>query len=316
VDEHPVDVRSDHEPSQSDRDTADGLRVTWVGLFVNVGLIVIKLWGGFVGRSQALLADAAHSISDLFSDAIVLVGLRWGRKSADFDHPYGHGRIETISCLLVGFLLLVLSLWIGYEAVDKMISGDHVVPRPITIVVAAASVLAKELIYWYTVRVGRRIRSDVVITNAWHHRTDALSSVAVLGGVLIAQINPEWYFADAIAALVVSLVVFRIATNQIGSSFKELADTAPDKDVMLQLHREATAVDGVLQVHALKARHSGPTLLVEMDIVVDGGITVHHGHEIAEAVRNRLLAKVDRISDVMVHVEPESELRPNRRGKN
>jgi cation diffusion facilitator family transporter len=144
-----------------------GLRVTWIGLAANVVLIVIKFWGGIVGRSQALVADAVHSVSDVFSDMVVLFGLKWGRKVADEEHPYGHARIETISSLIVGFILLVVALGIAYRSVISIYDHDTASPTLLTIYVAALSIVIKEALYWYTVLVGQRIRSIALVGNAW-----------------------------------------------------------------------------------------------------------------------------------------------------
>ena len=293
---------------QRAQDSADGLRVTWVGLVVNLLLVGLKFWGGVVGRSQALVADAVHSLSDLFSDVVVLLGLRWGRKEADDDHPYGHGRIETIATVFIGLTLLGAGIGIAYTAIESIYAHRTSQPTAIALVMAALSVVSKEWMYWYTLRVGRRIHSPALIGNAWHHRSDALSSIAVFIGLLATQINPAWHLADAIAALLVSVFILRVGGKLMYRAFRELADTAPEEKILLELQRRAAAVHGVLQVHDLKARHSGPQLLVEMHVVVDGAMTVFDGHEIAREVRLRLLEDVDTVSEVFVHLDPDTEL--------
>ncbi|MCB2230104.1 cation diffusion facilitator family transporter [bacterium] len=294
---------------QSERDMKAGLKVTWVGMIVNVVLIALKLWGGIVGRSQALIADAVHSSSDLFSDLIVLLGLRWGRKEADADHPYGHGKIETIASLGVGLSLIVAAVWIAYSAIVAVYEHETSAPNLAAIVVAVLSIASKEALYWYTVMIGRRIRSSAVIGNAWHHRSDAFSSVAVLIGVAASMLNPAWHLADALAAIVVSLFLFKVAASLMWDSLRELSDAAPEERILEELHHRAEQVPGVLQVHDLKARHSGPSILVEMHVVVSGGITVYEGHEIAREVRLRLLEDMDPVAEVLVHLDPESEMK-------
>ena len=290
------------------RDRADGLRATWVGLIVNVLLVGLKFWGGIVGRSQALVADAVHSLSDLFSDFVVLLGLRWGRKEADEDHPYGHGRIETIATVFIGLILLVAGLGIAYNAIDSIYAHRTAQPTTIALVMAAISIVSKEWMYWYTLKVGRRIHSPALIGNAWHHRSDALSSIAVFVGLLATRINPAWHLADAVAALLVSVFILRVGGKLMFRAFRELADTAPAKGILAELHHRAESVEGVLQVHDLKARHSGPQLLVEMHIVVNGAMTVFDGHEIAREVRLRLLEDMDVVSEVFVHLDPDTEI--------
>lgn len=289
-------------------DCADGLRVTWVGLAVNCLLVGLKFWGGIVGRSQALVADAVHSLSDLFSDVVVLLGLRWGRKEADEDHPYGHGRIETIASVFVGLTLLAAGIGIASQSIDAVYSHRASQPTTIALVMALVSIVSKECMYWYTLRVGLRIRSPALIGNAWHHRSDALSSVAVFIGLLLTQINPAWHMADAIAALLVSMLILRVGAKLCYHAFRELADTAPAEEILAELRQRAESVPGVLQVHDLKARYSGPQLLVEMHVVVDGTLTVHDGHKIADEVELRLLEEMELVSTVLVHLDPDTEL--------
>lgn len=296
------------DPEQRARDCADGLRVTWVGLVINCVLVGLKFWGGVVGRSQALIADAVHSLSDLFSDVVVLLGLRWGRKEADDDHPYGHGRIETIASVFVGLTLLAAGIGIAYNAIDSIYAHRTSQPTTIALVMALVSIVSKEWMYWYTVKVGRRIHSPALIGNAWHHRSDAFSSVAVFIGLLATQINPAWHLADAVAALLVSVLILRVGGQLCYRAFRELADTAPEEQILAELQQRAEAVPGVLQVHDLKARHSGPQLLVEMHVVVDGAMTVFDGHEIAREVRLRLLEDMEVVSEVFVHLDPDTEL--------
>ena len=289
-----------------DKDLAAGLRVTWVGLAVNVMLIGVKFWGGIVGRSQALVADAVHSISDLFGDVVVLLGLRWGRKEADEDHPYGHGRIETIAALIVGFILLLIGLGIAYESVSSIYS--HRVSRPtlLAIFVAAFSIIVKEGMYWYTVLVGRRINSTAVIANAWHHRSDALSSVAVLLGVGAAHVNPNWHLADSFAALIVSFFILKVSASITWSAFKELADTVSSQEVIGEIRKRAMSVEGVLDAHDIIARPSGPHLLVEMHIVVNRDMTVEQGHTIVEMVERLLIGDMKSVNKVIIHVDPDT----------
>lgn len=284
------------------------MKVTWVGMLVNLALVGLKLWGGLAGKSQALVADAVHSLSDLFSDVIVLLGLNFGRKEADEDHPYGHGRIETIASAFVGLFLIAAGIGIAYGAIVSVYRHEASQPSAIALVMAGLSIIAKEWMYWYTVKVGRRIRSAALIGNAWHHRTDALSSVAVLVGLLLSFINPAWQLADAIAALLVSIFILRVGGQLIWQAFRELADTAPEEKTLEELQQRAEAVEGVLQVHDLKARHMGPHLLVEMHVVVDGAMTVFDGHEIAREVRIRLLEDMELVSEVFVHLDPDTEI--------
>jgi cation diffusion facilitator family transporter len=287
--------------------TAAGIRATWIGSIVNLFLAVFKTWVGFLSRSQALVADGVHSLSDLFSDVIVILGLRWGRKSEDEDHPFGHARIETISSMVVGVVLIAVGLGLAQSAVDALGSGERPAPSLLAIWAAAASIVLKEGMYWYTVVVGRRLRSPALIGNAWHHRSDALSSVAVLAGVGAGYADPAWSRADAYAALLVTFFILRVGVNLTWAAFKELSDTAPAPAEVEAIAGKAREVEGVRQVHDIRARYSGPQIFVEVHIVVDPELTVRQGHEIARAVKWRLLDDQSDVTRVIVHVDPDTK---------
>ena len=289
----------------SEHDIKSGINVTLAGMFINITLVVFKLWVGIVGKSQALIADGVHSLSDLFSDLIVIFGIRWGRKEPDEDHPFGHRRIETIAGLIIGFFLILVGVGITYDAFNK-IAKFHT-PSIYVIYVAAGSIISKEILFWYTRSVGRKIKSTVIMANAWHHRTDALSSVAVLIGVLFAYINPKFYLADTIAAIIVSIFIMQVGASLIWSALKEVVDTAPDKEILLKMQQHAEDVKGVIQTHDIRARYSGAIILVEIHIVVDPNLTVREGHDIAKQVEYRLLDKVEEVEKVIVHVDPEDK---------
>jgi cation diffusion facilitator family transporter len=287
--------------------TAAGIRATWIGSVVNLFLAVFKTWVGLLSRSQALVADGVHSLSDLFSDVIVILGLRWGRKSEDQDHPFGHARIETISSMVVGVVLIIVGLGLAQTAVAALGRGERPVPSLLAIWAAAASIVLKEGMYRYTVVVGRRLRSPALIGNAWHHRSDALSSVAVLAGVGASYVHPAWSRADAYAALLVTFFVLRVGVNLTWSAFKELSDTAPAPAEVEAIAGKAREVEGVRQVHDIRARYSGPQIFVEVHIVVDPDLSVRQGHEIAREVKWRLLGDLHDVTRVIVHVDPDTK---------
>ncbi len=282
-----------------------GLRITWIGSGVNLMLVGFKLWAGMVSGSQALVADGIHSLSDLFSDFVVILGLRWGRKHEDEDHPYGHGRIETISSMIIGMLLIVVGIWIAYNAIRSIYLHDVSRPSLLAIWAALFSILAKEGLFWWTINIGRRINSMALIGNAWHHRTDALSSIAVLIGVGATYINPNWHLADSIAALFVVFFVMKVGVSLTWQAFRELSDTAPDREVLIEIARRAERIDGVIQVHDLRARHSGSQIFVEMHIVVDPNISVREGHKIAATVKHYTLKEFADVTRCIIHVDPE-----------
>ncbi|MFH1686793.1 MAG: cation diffusion facilitator family transporter [bacterium] len=294
-------------PQTRDADLTAGMRATWAGMAVNILLVFIKCTVGYLARSQALVADGIHSLSDLISDIVVLLGLRWGRRRADEKHPYGHGRIETVAGLIMGLILVAAAIAIAVRAVLTLYQTEPMVPGAAAIAAAVASIVFKEALYWYTLRVGRRIKSLVVIGNAWHHRTDAFSSVAVLAGIIASRIHPDWHAADVLAALAVTYFILKVGSNMIWTALREVIDTAPDSEVLRQLEVEARAVEGVRQVHDIKARYSANRIMVEIHIVVDPDLTVRQGHDIADEVRQRLVSEVGDVVHVVVHVDPEPD---------
>jgi len=301
-----------HLSALSPESTREGFRVTWYGLIANVALAVLKLVIGFTGRSQALVADGVHSVSDMVSDVVVLLGLKYGRQAADEEHPYGHGRIETLASLVVGVVLASIGIGIAWHAIRTIYYHEISQPSAYAIWVAALSILVKEGMYRYTITVGRKIRSSVLIANAWHHRTDALSSIAVLIGISAAWFNPKWGIADSLAALVVAYLILRVSTSLIRSAFSELVDTVPEKGVVSLIGKTSMAVDGVIAVHDIKARRSGPDIFAELHIVVDQRLTVLEGHHIAKGVEMRLLETLEGAQTVTIHVDPDtsSDSRP------
>jgi len=285
--------------------TRAGTSVTLIGVVANTVLIAFKLAGGILGQSQALIADAAHSVSDLFSDAVVLVGLKAGRKEADRDHPFGHARYETLSSSVVGIFLIGAALYLGVEAGSSIHHGTESHPTWLALGAAGLSIIVKEALYRYTIHVGRRIKSPVIIANAWHHRSDALSSVAVFFGVAGARINPAWHVLDAYAALIVSLLILKVGIEIVWRSIQELTDTAPPPEVLDEIHRCISRVDGVLGHHDLKVRTSGGRYQMEAHIVVNGSLTVVEGHGIAKSVELCLKDEIEDLNQVIIHVDPE-----------
>lgn len=281
-----------------------GRNVTLVGSAVNLVMIFIKIAGGVAFRSQALIADGVHSLSDLFSDVVVLLGLKFGRDEEDEEHPFGHGRIETLSALLVGILLAGAGIGMAWSAVLTIRAGTILQPHFLAIFVAFISVLAKEALYQYTRIVGKRINSPALMSNAWHHRTDAFSSVAVLIGVAGAQIDAAWAVLDPVAAIVVSVLILKAGASFVVAAIKEFIDTAPDKEVLDHISRCAYKVQGVHDVHDVRARTSGGNIIIEIHVTVDGEMTVREGHDVAKAVEQCLLEEVPNLAKALVHVDP------------
>lgn len=279
-------------------------RITWLGLAVNLLLAAGKFAVGLVASSQALVADAAHSVSDSVSDVAVLVGAGVWTAPADESHPYGHGRIETLVTVAIGILLGAVGIGLAYRAVATMLGPRAVAPGWTAFGAACAAIVAKEVVYHWTVHVGRRVRSSALMANAWHHRSDALSSVPVAVAVLGTQIQPAWLFLDNIGAVLVSLLVLHAAWRICWPALKELVDTGATREARNQVRTLALETPGVKAVHALRTRHMGPALQVDLHVLVEDTLSVREGHNIAGAVKKRLLEQGPDVADVLVHIEP------------
>ncbi|MBW1805085.1 MAG: cation transporter [Deltaproteobacteria bacterium] len=284
-----------------------GRSVTLIGVVVNIILIALKFLAGIFGHSQALIADAVHSVSDLFTDAIVLIGLRIGQKAPDENHQFGHARIETLASAVVGLALIATALYLGIDAALNIYNHTEYHPTSLALIGAGASVALKEALYHYTVRAGRRIKSRLLVANAWHHRSDALSSVAVLLGVSGSLINPSWYILDSFAALLVSFFIVKVGFGILGSSLLEFTDTAPRPEVLDMIRQCTLKVEGVLDIHDLRVRTSGGLYQVETHISVDGQLTVVQAHSIASAVEDCLAKEVEDLDRIIVHVDPATK---------
>lgn len=277
-------------------------RVTLIGAVVNIVLSVAKIAAGAVFASPSLIADGVHSLSDLVSDVLVLWALRHSGLAPDEDHPYGHGRFETLATLALAAVLALTGLGIAWDAGARLLSGATNAPGLWALAVLALSIVAKEVLYHYTRAVGERTKSAMIIANAWHHRTDALSSVVALVGVGAAQLG--WGWGDPVAAIVIALMLGRVAWGFGKVSVDELVDTqAPDTlraDLQDSLHR----TPGVKGLRDLRMRQHGARVVADVSVMVDAHITVTEGHRIAEAARAEALARIDALDDLIIHVEP------------
>ncbi|MFA5087721.1 MAG: cation diffusion facilitator family transporter [Candidatus Omnitrophota bacterium] len=278
--------------------------VTWAGLIINLALFGIKFSWGVLGFSQALVADAFHSLSDLSTDIAVLLGVQFWSKPADEDHPYGHKRIETMITAFIGFALLAVAMNIGYKALMSVRDADIKQPGWIAFAGALVSVVVKEILYRWTVVVGKRVKSSAVIANAWHHRSDALSSIPVAIAVAAGALNPRWSFIDHVGAFVVSLFIFYAAGKIILDVLRELTDQGASKKIRARIETIALATGGVKSIHAVRTRRVGSDIYADLHVLVDGRMSVREGHDISEAVKRRLLEKGPQIADVVVHLEP------------
>jgi len=279
-------------------------RVTWIGLAVNVFLSALKFIVGFLGSSQAVVADAVHSLSDMGTDFAVLLGVKFWSAPADESHPYGHRRIETIVTGAIGIALALAALGIGYNSLATIRDVHLKQPGWIAIAGSLLAIILKETLYRWTVAVGKRTKSSAVVANAWHHRSDALSSVPVVIAVTVAVINPKLAFIDHIGALVVSIFILKVSWDIISPSLSELADLGAPQKSREKIRSIAMGINGVKSVHGIRTRRLGSGLHVDLHILVDGEMTVSMGHDISAAVKSTLIEKGPKILDAVVHLEP------------
>ncbi len=295
-----------HLPDPLDSRYQDIRKVTLVGAVVDLVLGVAKIIVGITASSQALIADGIHSLSDLATDFLVLFAAKHAHRQADDEHPYGHGRIETVATVVLGVSLVAVAIGISYDAVRRLMAPELLLhPGWMALLVAMISVLSKELIYQYTARAARRLRSKMLHANAWHSRSDAISSIIVVIGVVATMLGYPSF--DALAAVAVALMVAKIGWDLLWQSLQELIDTALDPERVEVIREIIMAVDGVRTCHMLRTRHSGSDVLVDVHILVDPALSVSEGHQIGEAVRWRLLETIDDVSDVTVHIDPEDD---------
>ena len=292
-------------PGNTDHPT--GRKITVAGLIVNIFLFALKVWVGIISHSQALLADGIHSLSDLFTDFLTLWGIKYGRKEEDELHPFGHGRIETLASLFVGVLLILISLWISVSGILDIQRGAPTQPSGLAVWAAMISIVLKEALFQYTVRTGKLIGSQLLIANAWHHRSDAFSSVAVVLGVGATLVSPRLTALDIYAAILVSFFMIRIGLKIFAQAAREIIDTSPDRRVVQEIYDCAQSIEGVRGAHDLKARTSAGNIIMEIHIAVEPTITVEQGHSIAKQVETCILNDVVQVSSVVIHVDPHYE---------
>lgn len=281
-------------------------RITLWGVAVNLVLAVTKIFGGLLGQSQALLADGIHSLSDLASDAMVLIAAKHAGEDADEDHPYGHARYETLATVVLGVLLFAVAIGIAYDAIMRLEDPAALaVPALFTLVIASISILSNEALYHATRKVANRIRSPMLEANAWHHRSDAVSSIVVFIGIGATYIG--YPLLDAIAAIIVALMIGKIGIDLSKRGLQELVDTALEPEVTEKIRQTLLDIDDVSHLHMLRTRRMGQNALVDVHIQVSPRLSVSEGHHIAELVENTLKENFDEINDVTVHIDPEDD---------
>ncbi len=276
------------------------------GALVNAVLAVAKILFGVIGQSQALVADGVHSLSDLMTDALVYFAAHHAREGPDAEHPYGHDRFETAATMGLGIVLLLVAVGIVWDAAERLFHPDELLrPAVITLYVALISVLAKEALYRYTVWIARRVDSDMLLANAWHHRSDAVSSIVVLVGVAGTMVGLP--YLDSVAAVGVGLMIFRIGWDLGWKAMQELVDVGLGEERVQKIQDTILSVGGVRAVHMLRTRKMGGRAVADVHVLVEPWLSVSEGHRISDSVSLKLIEEIDELSDVTVHIDPEDD---------
>lgn len=287
-------------------------RITLVGAVVNIVLTVLKIIVGIFSKSAAMVADGIHSLSDLLSDVVVLVFSHLSSKGRDKDHSFGHGKFETLAVLIVCVILVAVGVALMSDGIRKVVGvmNGQIIPVPGKMALWAAiiSIVAKEILYQATARVGRAVNSPVVIANAWHHRSDAFSSVGALAGIGFAIVLGEkWTVLDPIVSCLISLFIIVVAVKMALPTLAELLESSLPEDVEKEIVATASSVNGVNDVHELKTRRNGISFIIDAHVVVDPGISVVQAHNIATNVEKALRTKYGSETQTNIHIEPDRE---------
>lgn len=283
--------------------------VTLTGSAVNAVLILLKFVAGFVGRSSAMVADAVHSLSDFVSDVIVLVFVKIAGKPKDEGHDYGHGKFETLATMIIGVLLVCVGIGImvnGIEAVVRSVNGEAL-PRPtmLPLVIAVVSIVSKEWLYRYTIKAGQRLGSQAVVANAWHHRSDAVSSLGTLVGIGGAMfLGDRWRIMDPIAAIIVSLFIIKSGYEIVKPCVDELLEASLPEAQEREIVSLVMSVPGIVFVHNLRTRRLGNEIAVDLHAKMDGNQTLQDAHEKATAAENAIKSAFGDNSVINIHMEP------------
>ena len=278
-------------------------KVSLISLIVNILLAVAKVIVGFLFTSQALVADGFHSVSDVFSTVIILMSIRISKTPPDEEHPYGHGKAESIATKILGLILIFTGLFLMKDSVLSIVKGKISIPGDLVLWVASLSIVAKELLYRYTVKVGERINSKGLIADANHHRSDALSSIAALIGAAGAKLGFPIF--DSLAGFIVALFIVKVGFEILLDAIDDLMDAVPSQDKVDKITAEVKEIPEVIAIGDLKIRSYGPKLYVDVAIVVDDQLTVIDGHKIAVKAKEKIMKKNNSVQEVMVHVDPE-----------
>ena len=276
--------------------------VTMQGAVVNLSLTVLKIFAGILGKSASLVADGIHSLSDLATDFVVLIAARLANRPPDDTHPYGHKRFETIATQIIAFILFLAGVQVIRSAGTAISRGETTSPGVVMLIVAGLSVISKEFMYRITRNVSRETNSPSLHANAWHHRSDALSSIAVLIGGVVSLIG--WGHADHAAAVIVGLMILVVAARIFFQGLDELSEHAASPEILQLIRQTLEAAPDILGFHELRSRKIGGDVFLDVHILVDPSLTVQQGHDISHRIEDEIRAKLSQPANILVHIEP------------
>lgn len=283
--------------------------ITLWGAAVNIILTVCKVAAGILGRSSAMIADGIHSLSDLLSDFVVIAFTHISSKGKDRDHSFGHGKFETLATLIISIILIIVGAELMHDGVKKIVGvfNGIAIPRPgyIALLAAAVSIASKEILYHVTAKVGKKTRSTAVMANAWHHRSDALSSIGSLigiGGAIV--LGDKWTVLDPLTSCLISIAIIVVAIKMAMPCLAELLDTALPESIEKEIIETASGVSGVIDIHDLKTRRNGMSMIIEAHILVDPTISIVQAHDIATEVEDALYSRYGKETQISIHMEP------------
>ncbi|CUN83252.1 Ferrous-iron efflux pump FieF [Turicibacter sanguinis] len=279
-----------------------GNRTILITVVMNIFLSLIKLLAGFIGHSTSMISDGVHSLSDVISSIGVFIGLRISQKPADIDHPYGHEKFEAVLSKILAFILFLTGLSIGYSAIETIVSSSYIIPKMMTIWAALLSIGVKEWMYHYTIRQAKKIESTALAADAWHHRSDSLSSIGALIGIIGARLG--FPILDPLAALVITLIILKVAIEIFVEATNQVIDKAASPELVNEIIQQIQSVNGVLAIDSLKTRVHSNRIYVDLEISVEPTLSLIEAHTIAEAVHYQLEQNIHKIKHCTVHVNP------------
>lgn len=279
-----------------------GNRTILITVVMNIFLSLIKLLAGFIGHSTSMISDGVHSLSDVISSIGVFIGLRISQKPADIDHPYGHEKFEAVLSKILAFILFLTGLSIGYSAIETIVSSSYIIPKMMTIWAALLSIGVKEWMYHYTIRQAKKIESTALAADAWHHRSDSLSSIGALIGIIGARLG--FPILDPLAALVITLIILKVAIEIFVEATNQVIDKAASPELVNEIIQQIQSVNGVLVIDSLKTRVHSNRIYVDLEISVEATLSLIEAHTIAEAVHYQLEQNIHKIKHCTVHVNP------------